>query len=338
MERKSRNTLILELAEELVSDIELSRLTGEALLLKATRLARLTENERIQSWLHLEMIGYNNTDAVAISYLDQTGRWINRKTNSAYWGPLAQQEAAIQALTLRLRGLRIPDITYSVSSANPNELVSLGSHTASNSVKSVIEESRALGNALSTISAIRSRVIGLIHSFATSAYYRAYFSDLSESIFQQFQDRVNLLLADRCGDVLKKVPAVYRRLVEGDSESVSQALTTCRRILEAFADAVYPAPATPVETDFDGKPLRIGKQENLNRIEAYVRTRLKSDSRRKKIRQTLENLNVRLSSAVHGDVSPHEAMTLFLETYVILGEILSIPSADDAEHLLANPS
>ncbi|GEM_PF-523187 len=324
-EDKSRSKFILQLASELLEDIELNRLETEPLLLKATRLARLTGSETIQQWLRYEMIGYNDSESLARKYLSLTGRWIDDKKKFAYWGPLAQQEAAIKALNLRLQGLRVPDISHSVASSNPNEFVTLTVNPASDAIDKVIKESRTLAASISSISAVRSRVIGLLHSFVAEIYYEALFSDLSESIFEQYQAKVDGLLAERCGSVLEKVPAIYKRLAEGDAESVSHALTTCRRIIDSFADEIYPAPDPPIEKDINGKTLRLGQQERLNRIEAYIRTHLESNSRRKKLRQSLDNLYARVCTGVHSDVSTDEASSLFLETYLILGEVLAIP-------------
>jgi hypothetical protein len=48
----------LELAKELLDDIELSRLKVEQLILKASRLARLCGSEEFQKWIGYEMRGY----------------------------------------------------------------------------------------------------------------------------------------------------------------------------------------------------------------------------------------------------------------------------------------
>lgn len=97
---------IVVLAKELLDDIELSRLTAEALLLKATRLARLTGSDEEREWLSYEMFAYRNDTKVARKYLALTGRWIDEKSGTAYWGPLAQQEAEIQARQVHLKNAR----------------------------------------------------------------------------------------------------------------------------------------------------------------------------------------------------------------------------------------
>jgi cytochrome P450 len=116
------------------------------------------------------------------------------------------------------------------------------------------------------------------------------------------------------------------RLSESDPESIRQALTTCRRIIEAFADSIYPPTDSPI--DIGGTVLKLDASKHQNRINAYVHNRVQSKSRKQKIRQNLGNLFDRVSSGVHDDVSAEEAQSLFLNTYLFLGEILHLPDAD----------
>lgn len=97
MAEQSRSEHILELARELLDDIELSRTSAESLVLKASRLARWVGSDETRKWLQLEMIGYNDSDPISLKYMTLTGRWIDRDKQVACWGPLAQQEATIAA-------------------------------------------------------------------------------------------------------------------------------------------------------------------------------------------------------------------------------------------------
>jgi hypothetical protein len=133
---------------------------------------------------------------------------------------------------------------------------------------------------------------------------------------------VDALLAQRAADTIEKIPAIYDRLAEGDSEAISQALTSCRRLLVSFADAVYP----PREADVlvGEQPTPVGAQHHKNRIFVYITERTTSASRRHRLRQTLTNLHDRTSAGVHDDVTTAEARSLFLETYLLLGEVLEL--------------
>jgi hypothetical protein len=79
------------------------------------------------------------------------------------------------------------------------------------------------------------------------------YANVNERIFMRFQDKVDALLTVGAPDLLTKFSSVYCRLreaafshpTEEAGEEHTQALTTCRRILEAVADYVYPPVTRP---------------------------------------------------------------------------------------------
>lgn len=85
----------LALAQELVDDIELGRLSPENLLLKAARLARLVSDERISKWINYELMGYVSGDPVSLEWMTATGRYTDAAKQIGYWAPFAQIEAYI---------------------------------------------------------------------------------------------------------------------------------------------------------------------------------------------------------------------------------------------------
>ena len=117
-------------------------------------------------------------------------------------------------------------------------------------------------------------MLALIHTFVTETYYERVFSDLAQDTFEKYKAKVDRLIAANSGNVLQKIPAVVDRLTEGDEEAVSQALTTCRRILEAFADSIFPASDETI--DLGGNTLRLDASRHQNRINAYVAKRTTS--------------------------------------------------------------
>jgi hypothetical protein len=119
---RSKSEEILELSKELLDDIELSRLSAESLLLKAARLARLTDSELWSQWIAFELQGYNGSDE-AFRLGTDIGRVTDAAKRLGHWGPLAAIEADIAVAKLRLEALRVPDISLSITSANPSEYV-----------------------------------------------------------------------------------------------------------------------------------------------------------------------------------------------------------------------
>lgn len=302
---QNKNEHTFQLAQELLDDIELSRLSSEALILKATRLARLVNNEEVLSWLQYELKGYNSTDPLSLKYMGRTGRWIDYKNKKGYWGALAQQEAAVQVLETHLKQMRLPD-----------------SVTSAPIIRDFTVKMGQITQQIQVHCAIKSKVISLLHEFISSVFYEKAFSGLAEDVFESYKQEIDAKIAEKCGDVLSKLPYVYDRLREGDAEAVSQGLTTCRRIIDSFADTLYPPTEETIQ--LEGNTLELGSNRHQNRLNAYIAEKVSSDSRRKRLRQSLANLYSRVSTGVHSEVSPQEAKALLLSTYLFLGEVLTL--------------
>jgi hypothetical protein len=312
LQELNRSEHIFQLAQELLEDIELRKLSGETLILKATRLARLVNSEKIQNWLRYELRGYNSTDELALEYISKTGRWIKRQEKTGYFAPLATQESAIQAAEIQLKQMRLPD---SVSAANI--------------INDFTRKMTELNQQIQRHSTIKSKVISLLHEFVSGVYYEKAFSGLAENIFESYKRGIDATIAEKCGDVLSKLPYVYDRLRDGDSEAVSQGLTTCRRIIEAFADAIYPP--TEEKVQLGENLLTLDSSKHLNRINVYISQKISSKSRRKRLCRFLSDLYSRICTGVHNEVSPQEAQALLLSTYLFLGEVLNFDREKDFE-------
>ena len=232
---------------------------------------------------------------------------MNREKGTGYWGPLAQQEAAIEAEKAKLAAMRTPDSS---------------GEWASIAITNVTRAMHDTANLISRLSAIKSRVLAQLHQFVSEVYYSLVFEGLSESIFERYKSNVDVLIAESCGNVLDQIPAVMDRLAEAEPEAVSQALTTCRRIIESFADSIFPPTEDTIE--IGGNKLSLGADKHQNRINAYIHQHTESETRKKRLRQNLSNLFDRVSSGVHGDVTAEEARALFLNTYLFLGEVLHL--------------
>jgi hypothetical protein len=307
MADQSRSQHVLDLARELLDDIELSRVSAEALVLKGTRLARWVDNEEVRGWLKFEMRGYNNTEPLSLTYMGRTGRWTNRDKKEGMWAPLAQIEAHITSSTAKLSVLRIPDSS---------------SDYANIAITNVANAMTDTANFIARVTGVKSRVIGLLHTFVSDVYYAKAFESLAESIFERYKQDVDALVTLHCSEVLEKMPAVMDRLADGDAEAISQALMSCRRIIESFADAIFPP--SDGTTELGGNTVRLDASRHQNRINAFVHEKTSSHSRRQRLRQNLANLFDRASSGVHEDVTAEEARALFLNTYLFLGEVLHL--------------
>ncbi|MCG2616975.1 hypothetical protein LZZ85_21945 [Terrimonas sp. NA20] len=302
----SKSEHIISLAKEIIDDIELSRLGPQSLLLKATRLARYADDEETRQWLRFEMQGYKNTE-LSLKYMTKTGRWTDKEKNEGYWSPLPQIQASAEAQKQKLSLIRIPD-------TSGDQAVSV--------INRVTNQMNAVTRNISQLEGIISRVISFIHDFATNVYYQKTFDFVAEGIFDSYKKDVDNLIAKNSGDILGQIPSVVGRLSDGDKESISQALTTCRRIIDSFANHIFPATEETIE--IGGNTLSLKQDKTQNRINAFIHLHSKSESQKKKLRQNLSNLYERVSAGVHSDVESAEARSLFFNTYLLLGEILTL--------------
>ena len=294
----------LALAEELLTDIELSRLPAGQLALKAARLARLAGNPHSQWWLMYETKGYNSTEQLSLEMMGITGRWTDQEKKQGYYGPLSQIDDQVTAIKAELDAFKMTELS------GDKAVVVL---------YRITQRRDALSTELRRVQFVRNRVLGLLHQFTEAVYYELLFGHAAEGIFEKYRSHIDVALSGTALEALRKFPKAYERLAEGDREAISQAMTTCRRIVEAFADSVAPPESDPAE--IDGQKLDMGPGKYKNRLNVYVARKTTSSSRRQRLRETLSNLHDRACAGVHDDVTPDEARALILSTYVYLGEV-----------------
>lgn len=322
----------LNLARELLDDIELSRIPIEQLLLRGLRLARLMGSEDAHAWLTLELSGYATAVNGFDRYAQMTGRFTNREKRLGWWSPLPAIEQRIASLRIELQQCRVPDVQFAPSSANPNEYVMglMGQHAsnASAPVTAVINRMGQLTSDIEFLSAIRTRVLRILHDYAVRQYYGLLSGSVAESIFSVFQRMVDQNLAKLPGEPLQRIESVSERLAAGDNEAISHAMTTCRRLIDSVADVLYAPSATPI--DINGRALAVGSSNHLNRIVVFLEKHCPSKSRRARLRKIIREIYERVCAGVHSDVSADEARALFIHTYATLGEIMLLKPGAEA--------
>lgn len=294
-----------DLAYDLLEDIELSRTTVAQQVLKASRLARLVGDDEASEWLGFETRGMADTPS-ARRHMSRTRRWTDAEEDKGYWGPVADHERQIQVLREELTAA-------SVDSFAGDYLVPV--------TRDHRKSLRQTSNLIATYTRIMNQVQAMLHDFARRTFYEIEFGSQQQELFEHARAEIDHLLAP-AGDALDKIDSIYRRLSEGDREAVSQAMNSCRRLIDLFADEVYPARAgEPIVVN--GTDVDVGVDKTQNRINAYVLEHVDSKSRRSRIRRSLSDVYSRVSAGVHDDVTITEARYLFLSTYVLLGEILA---------------
>lgn len=160
------------------------------------------------------------------------------------------------------------------------------------------------------------------------------YANTNERIFERFRGRVDASLAAGAPDVLDQFSAVYRRLRDAANdrqtpvaEELSQATTTCRRILKAVADHLLPGAHGAVSESGHS----LSDQDYKNRLLEYIKSEVASDTAEASIRSAVGGVFERFiamdklaSKGVHADIGLEEAESLALHTYLVAGELLTL--------------
>jgi len=320
-------------ATDLLQKMETSDFPIERNLLQAKRLARLLRDTDAQTWLDLEISGYQDDFNMlslgnCLQYAKAAGR-IDKKSNF-YLTSLPRLEAACAADRQRVENLSPKPSTgtaenYVVAGATTQML--RDQIIAFNMVKEVYLKNIALFSSLKAA----------IHSYVTDTLIAIEFGDFAESIFDELRHDVDTFIRSNSPKSAEKLLAIAERMAEGNAEAHAEALTSCRRLLMAVADSVFP-PADTDWVDGSGKNHKVGPDNYKNRLAAFIASRLKSETTHAILKNELEHLCSRLDAiyektckGVHTDVSVEEARLAIIEAYIFIGEIARLRRSTDQQ-------
>ncbi|HEX2069054.1 MAG TPA: helix-hairpin-helix domain-containing protein, partial [Actinomycetota bacterium] len=169
---------------------------------------------------------------------------------------------------------------------------------------------------------------------AAKLYARLSFGDIPRRQFDVIRERVDDTLLEIAPEAVEKFMAAYERLASSSAEDWSLALTACRRVIKAVADAIYP----PRSGSVNGRA--VGEDQYINRLWAFLDENVATGSDKALAKahadylgSFLQRLNEKASKGVHASVTYEEAVRCVLYTYLTLGDILEFGSARIAEQL-----
>lgn len=325
----------LSLSQEILCNIELSALPLANIALKASRLARLLNEFDIQKIMEYEAGGYptspNGVPADIWQLAVAAGRKFeitDQKTSElksyVYLESIGQLEDQLRIAEANLAAARDPDVA--IASANP--LQHVYSPTGNTLERSGIRQS--ITQASQRLASRRT----LIYQYAVRTYYELKFSGIADDVFTRIRERVDTTIGQTVPDAAQRFTAVYENLRSENPEDWSNAVHSCRRILEDLADAVFPPTDEERTVSADGKTRRIklGKDQYINRIMAFVQDASASERFQELVGSHLEFMGNRLDSvfrAAHKGthttiVSREEADRYVVYTYLLVGDILSL--------------
>lgn len=315
----------LRLAEETLSDIELSRLPMANISLKASRLARLINDFDLEKIFEYEAGGYPMKKDGIEPHIWQLGIKANRislntenkEVMSCY--SLATIENRIIANKIALEQAQDRDV--SITSANPYQFLS---PPPTNTTERKIR----LQNIDNNLNLLAERT-RFIYSNVKKIYMDLKFSSLTESIWLKMKNKIDSYISEIIPDETQKLTAIYDSLNDDNPEKWSTALTTCRRMLKAVADKLYPPSDDPIKK---GKQeIKIGEEQFVNRLVCYIEQNSTHETLDKITNSNLNYIGNRLDSIInesckgtHAKVEKEEAERCFMHVYMLIGDILEI--------------
>lgn len=318
----------LELSYEVLKNVELMELPLANIALKASRIARLLNEYEVQKIMEYEASGYPTTpDGVQpeIYKLAVTaGREYQTKDSKTKENKKFIYLESIEELeheTIIAKAAK--DADKSVSSSNPYQTVitPIGNWYERHQIR---EKSSSASKKLSSRRA-------LIYRYVLRKHYELKYSGIADDIFSRVRERVNKSIGGAVPEATQKLTAVYENLKSENPEDWSNAVHSCRRILQDLADSVFPAKSDIIKTiNGKEKTIKLGKDNFINRLIAFIEAQSHSGRFTSIVGSHLKYIGERLDSVFRAAqkgshdtiVTQEEADRYVVYTYLIVGDIL----------------
>lgn len=321
-----------KVGESLLDELEHSSTDIDSVLMKSKRLARLMRDTDAQIWLDLETNGYpkdfnfqNLGDC--LKYVVSSGRanMENRTYNAQSLSTLEANAQSDEVLvnSLKLSAEHTTKVSDFLEYRATEALIS-----TQTKIKQQYKDNYA--NSRSLFSAMKAS----IHNYVTDTYIAIELGDVAQDIFESAREQMDAFIRSNCPKAAEKVIAINERMQDGTDESLSSALTSCRRLLMDVADSVFPA--RKEWKDRKGNFRIVGKEQYKNRLIAYLSEQDTGKGNYMLLESALEHLAARLDivyektcKGVHIDVTLKEARLSVIHTYLFLGELATFTSENN---------
>jgi len=322
----------LDLSETILDNIESGESSLSGVALKAKRLAYILNDTNYQKILDYEINGYPTTpDGISNEVWEcavianRTYQEKDTKTGEvktfAYRESIETLEGDLQIKCSKLEKMPVPDYTSPIGLS-----VCETSHV-------VVQES-FLQNRIDELHQRLSARKQFIHSYVSQKYVELKFSSLAGDAFSRIQESVNSSIGSLISTGNQKFSSIHKNLESDNPEDWSNAVHSCRRILQELADAVFPPQNEPRCKIINGKEKRIklGPDEYKNRLICFVEYNSKSERFKELVGSHLNFLIDRLESVIEAAnkgshttiIKREEADRYVVYTYMIVGDIISL--------------
>ena len=161
------------------------------------------------------------------------------------------------------------------------------------------------------------------HELASELLNQVRFLGTSSNCFDVLRMAVDDKLLDLNPTLAEQLMIAFRGVSSSGEEEWSQAMATCRRLLEGLADVLYP----PNSDAAKGRIL--SQAQYVNRLWAFMDKSIESDTNKELAKvhvdflgAWMEKTNKIANKGVHADVGQIEAVKAVFHTYLVVADIL----------------
>lgn len=322
----------LMLSENIMTEIEMSSATLTNIALKTSRLSRLTNDFEMQKIMLYEAGGYPKSPkglSKEVWALALKAKRVYQREEDGIVKEYASTDS-IEQMENQLESYKdglisAQDASVSISSANPSQYVHApkGNNAERQNLRIMIRDKSKLLAERRTF----------IYEYVSTVHYELKFSNISSDIFSRIRQNVDSKIGLIIPDSIQKFASVYENLQSDNSENWSNAVHSCRRILQDTADKLYP-PCSDITIENNGKKrvIKLGADNYINRLIAYIEDNSTSKRFQEIVGSHLSYLGERLDSIFkaaqkgsHDVISTQdEADRYVIYTYLVVGDILSL--------------
>lgn len=328
---KTENALVA--CEKVLNGIEDNTITTTSALLQCLKIARLLNDVDAIIWLQYEYGGYpKDADGVHIQseafniaykngrgYIDKKGKYIFTELAAELEKKLEAERKAVNNFT-----------TQGTSVAGDYAALAVNNLTASvtMSTRNIVDD---IGLTEKRLSILKSKY----YDYALKKQIEISFGNVASAVFSEYRGRVENEFSKISKENLLKLQAIEDKINSDNPELYSQALTTCRRLFEGTAkelfDKYFPDYKDKKYTTKSGKEIDVSGEHYKNKLSAVIE-KLEDKSPSKSmvgsnviyLLDWMDNLTDLQCKGVHHDVTRQDATRCIIQTYICLGDILSL--------------
>ncbi len=326
IQNKNKHAEALILSREILRNFELSEIPLSNIALKTARLAHLLGEFDYKKAFLFEVSGYYSfsdgmpPDVSKIAQLANRSSTNSQGKGKAYARSIDQMISEKRAYIEALRVSVDPDV--SLSSANRFQQISapVGNRQER---KNILLALRVLEQQLSERKAF-------IYNYIMEKNVELEFGENLYDVFLSNLELVRIRISQIAPDGVKKLNSIIENLKSSNEEDWSNAAHTCRRLLKSIADVVFPPQKENIKAN--GKSIKAGEEQYINRLIAFVEKNKSSSTYSKVVGSQLKFLGDRLDAisnaaqkgSHHVLKDKSEAENYFVYTSLILSDILSL--------------